>query len=250
MRLSALGLAVATTVALAGCDTLFPEFGGSSKPAADAGTDLGGDMVASAPHLAGQVCTISDLRDYRSCTLGATGVLRITVEESRDATMTDINGVFNLALARGLTGITVAVIDPSGRLAPTIVPLTLVNGVLDKVALPAVPQAALTNAANANGLTPDPNRGTVLAWAIDNTGAPIAGVSSDTTMLVDGSTPNQLFPSQYTGSRGAVALFNASPQVVTVALTPPPTAAVVGDRFAISVRAGAVTATRLVLLPR
>jgi hypothetical protein len=247
---AAVGLAAVTAAALAGCDTLFPEFAGKPPSATDGGGDLGGDLGAVDPHLAGQVCTLTDLRDYRSCSNGATGVLRITVEESRDSGMTDTNGVFNVALARGLGTVTIAVIDPTGRLAPTIVPLTLVNGALDNVALPAVPQQTLTAAANANGLTLDPNLGTALAWAVDVTGAPVAGVSSDSNFLADGSAPNQLVPAQYTATRGTVALFNATPQTVTVGLTPPPTTTLRADRFAIAVRAGAVTATRLVLLPR
>src|SRR5271154_473814 len=87
---------------LCGCSTLFPEFFGGNP--ADAGTNDGGtDAGSGAPQLAGVACIISDVRDYRSCAVGSPGILRITVEETRDATMTDPTGHFTLPLTAVLT---------------------------------------------------------------------------------------------------------------------------------------------------
>src|SRR6266511_2470780 len=92
-------LAGSVLIGLAGCDTLFPEFAG--KPPADLATpgDGGADGGSGTPHLAGVVCVLTDLRDYRSCANGAPGNLRITVEETRDVGMTDVTGHFTLALS-------------------------------------------------------------------------------------------------------------------------------------------------------
>src|SRR5512138_1894068 len=100
---SARALTAAATLLLAGCDTLFPEFGGSSKPAdmalVDGGSADGGD---TSPRLAGVVCVLTDLRDYRSCAITSTGVLRVTVEETREQAMTDPTGHFTLPLSKKL----------------------------------------------------------------------------------------------------------------------------------------------------
>ena len=84
--------------ALSGCDTLFPEFSGKPADAAvpgDGGVDDGG----GAPLLAGIVCILGDVRDYRSCATGSPGILRVTVEETRQQTMTDVTGHFTLPLS-------------------------------------------------------------------------------------------------------------------------------------------------------
>src|SRR4051794_9777530 len=94
-------------LSLAGCDTLFPEFSGKPADAAvphDGGVADDGGM----PMLAGVVCILGDVRDYRSCATGAPGILRVTVEETRQQTMTDAAGRFVLPLSMKLDVATVA----------------------------------------------------------------------------------------------------------------------------------------------
>ena len=86
--------------------------------------------------IAGVVCVLADVRDYRTCAPARRGVLRITVEETRDATTTDVAGHFTLPLSQKLAIATVAVVDPTNNFAPTIVPVRLTNGVANNIALP------------------------------------------------------------------------------------------------------------------
>jgi hypothetical protein len=244
----AFALAAIAVLAL-GCDTLFPEFAGAPPPDLALG-DGGADGGSSAPHLGGFACIIGDLRDYRSCAAGAPGVLRITVEETRDVGMTDATGHFTLPLKQSIDSATVAVVDPQGRYATVIIPLRLTNGALDSVALPIVDAATLATAATQNGATLDPQRGVVIGWAVDSSGTPVSNVTADLPIYADGNATNQLYAASATGVHGTVALFNVLPTAVTIGLTPPPSSSLRGDRYTIPVRAGAVTATRLVLVPR
>jgi hypothetical protein len=247
-----LGALAVVLVGLAGCDTLFPEFSG--KPPADmatgdGGADGGSDGGSSTPHLAGVVCVLADLRDYRSCANGVPGVMRVTVEETRDVGMTDASGHFTLPLTRKLDVATVAAVDPLGRYAPSIIPLYLSNGVLDGVALPIVDQSVLANAAVANGMSLDASRGTVLGWAINAAGTPVSNVASNPMIYTDGAAPNQLFLALSTGPLGTVALFNVAAPTVTVTLAPAPSSQLATDQFSLPVRPNAVTMSRIVLLP-
>jgi hypothetical protein len=235
---------------LSGCDVLFPEFSGNGADAAvvpDGGaTDDGGT-----PMLAGVVCILADVRDYRTCATGSPGLLRITVEETRQQTMTDATGRFVLPLSTMLATATVATVDPSGHFATTVIPVRLSNGAANNLALPVIDAQTLSNIELSNGLQDDPQRGTLLGWAIDPTGAPVAGVSSgQSTALYDDSSPNTLSAGTSTHQRGTVALFAVTPSTLTLTLTPPPTVALSGDTFTIPIRPGAVTATTLVLPPR
>jgi len=99
--------------ALSGCDVLFPEFNGSGDAAVP--RDGGAPDDAGTPMLAGVVCVLGDVRDYRSCATGSPGALRVTVEETRQQTMTDVTGRFSLPLSQTLATATVAAVDPSGR---------------------------------------------------------------------------------------------------------------------------------------
>jgi hypothetical protein len=236
--------------ALSGCDMLFPEFSGKPNDAAVSG-DGGVDDGGTAPLLAGVVCILGDLRDYRTCATGAPGILRITVEETRQQTMTDAAGHFSLPLAMTLDVATVAAVDPANNFVPTIVPVHLVNGVAANLALPVVPAQALSSIELANGVQNDPQLGTLLGWAIDPSGAPVAGVSSGiTTALYDDNAPNTLSAGTATHQKGTIALFNVTPSTRMLTLTPPPAAPVSPDTFTVPIRSGAVTATTLVLPPR
>ncbi len=236
-------------VALSGCDVLFPEFNGSGDAAVpgDGGaTDDGGT-----PLLAGVVCVLGDVRDYRTCATGSPGVLRVTVEETRQQTMTDVTGRFSLPLSQKLTTATVAAVDPSGNFAPTIVPVHLANGIANNVALPVVAAQTLSQIELANGIQDDPQRGTLLAWAVDPTGAPVAGVGSGvTTALYDDNAPNTLSAGTATHQRGTIALFTVTPTSLMLTLTPPASSPLSPDSFTVPIRSGAVTATTLVLPPR
>lgn len=241
---------LALVVVLSGCDTLFPEFAGKPRDAGipgDAAVD-GGDQ---APRLQGVVCILSDLRDYRSCANGSPGILRITVEETRQATMTDPTGHFTLPLSAKLTSATVAVVDPQQTYATMIVPLALPSGVAANLALPTVTRQTLSNVELASGVVADNTRGNVVAWAIDPSGVPQAGVAvMPPSAFVEGAGQNELVAGTRTGSHGTVALLDVSPSMATLQLAPPPTAPLRGDSYVVPVRAGALTATTLVLAPR
>jgi hypothetical protein len=237
-------------LSLGGCSTLFPEFfGGGAKP--DGGMSDGGTSDAGGPpHIAGVVCILGDVRDYHSCALGSPGVLRITVEETRDVTMTDVAGHFTLPLARALSTATVAAIDPRGVYAPTIVPLRLVNSATDSAALPVLAAQTLSDLALQNGQFLDQQQASLLAWVTDDTGAPVAGVTTALPGVLVENGPNALTPGNITGAHGTLALLQASPTMVTLTLAPPPTLPLKPDSYVLPLREGALTASTLVLAPR
>jgi hypothetical protein len=245
-------LCASVVVGLGGCDILFPELSGSAPDAAvvgDGGVEDGG---STSPQLAGVVCILADVRDYRSCATGSTGALRISVEETRQTTMTDVAGHFVLPLSTALTVATVGVADPANNFATIIMPVHLsAGGVANNVALPVLPLQTLSTIELDNGLVDDAQRGILIAWAVDATGAPVAGVSTNLTgVLFDNdSAANTLSPNVSTRSRGALALFAVTPTSLTLTLTPPPTVALSADTFTVPIRPGAVTATTLVLPP-
>jgi hypothetical protein len=240
----------AVILALSGCDTLFPEFSGNGNDAAVAG-DGGIDDGGTAPLLAGVVCILGDVRDYRTCATGAPGILRITVEETRQQTMTDAAGHFSLPLSMKLDLATVAAVDPSNNFAPTISPVRLVNGVSANLALPVVPAQALSSIELANGVQDDPQLGTLLSWAVDPGGTPVAGVTSGiSSALYDDNAPNTLSAGTATHGKGTIALFNVTPASRMLTLTPPQAAPLSPDTFTVPIRSGAVTATILFLPPR
>jgi len=243
-------LLLAGIFALSGCDMLFPEFSGKPNDAAVTG-DGGIDDGGTGPLLAGVICIVGDVRDYRTCATGAPGILRVTVEETRQQTMTDAVGHFSLPLSMKLDVATVAAVDPANNFAPTISPVRLVNGIAANLALPVVPAQALSSIELANGVQDDPQLGTLLGWAIDPSGAPVAGVSSGvTTAFYDDNAPNTLSAGTATHAKGTVALFNVTPATRMLTLTPPASAPLSADTFTLPIRSGAVTATTLVLPPR
>src|SRR5688572_11896265 len=76
----------------AGCGLLFPQ-----PPTPDlAPPGDGGSVDGGGPaRIEGQVCTLATLGDLRSCTpAGAGRVLRISVEETREQSETDLSGRF------------------------------------------------------------------------------------------------------------------------------------------------------------
>ncbi|MGZ3441081.1 MAG: hypothetical protein ACXVDD_16270 [Polyangia bacterium] len=240
----------ASVLLLSGCDTLFPEFSGNGADAAVA-RDGGASDDGGAPMLAGVVCILGDVRDYRTCATGSPGLLRITVEETRQQAVTDATGHFVLPLAMKLDSATVAAVDPAGHFATSVIPVRLVNGAANNLALPVLDAQTLSSIELANGLQDDPQRGTFLGWAIDPTGTPVAGVSSaQTTALYDDNAPNSVSPGTTTHQRGTIMLFTVTPSTLTLQLTPPPTVALQGDSFTVPIRPGAVTTTTLVLPPK
>jgi hypothetical protein len=229
---------------LCGCDKLFPEF--SQKPPDLGATDGGaGDGLPVMPHIAGQICALSDLRDFRSCTTRG-GVFRITVEETREATMTDTLGHFDLQLAAKLETATLAAIDTSGQFAPSIVPLRLTNGVLDPVAVPVLSAVTRDQAALQMGVALDPNRGIVLAWVVNASGQPLSGVvlqkAGGIGPFRDGSGPNQLDPGTSTRALGLLALFDLAAPTTRLTLS----GGGKSNAFDLPVRGGALTLSTLV----
>ncbi|HEY2743717.1 MAG TPA: hypothetical protein VGL86_03810 [Polyangia bacterium] len=240
---------VVCVLVLSGCDVLFPEFAGNSDAAVarDGGVEDGGGE----PLIAGVVCILGDVRDYRTCIAGAPGTLRISVEETRDSTTTDINGRFTLPLSQKLASATVGIVDPTNNYNPTVVPIHLTNGGAAAVALPIVSAQTLQDIELADGLIVDPTQGIFLGWAVDPSGTPVGGVATgNQAVLYDQSAANSLGPGTHTNNDGTVALFNVAPTTLTVTLTPPPTVAVAGDTFTLPIRSGALTASTLVLPPR
>ena len=243
-------LSLACIVALSGCDTLFPEFAPKPVDASVAG-DGGANDGGGSPMIAGLVCVLGDVRDYRTCAAGSPGILRVTVEETREQTMTDVTGHFTLPLSKKLDVATVAAVDPSGNYATTIVPVRLSGGVANNVALPVVSQQTLMQIELANGVQADPQLGTFLGWAVDPSGTPVAGVTTgNTRALYDDNAPNGLSAGTATHQRGAIALFTVTPTTLMLTLTPPPTSPLSPDTFTVPIRSGAVTATTLILPPR
>jgi hypothetical protein len=190
------------------------------------------------------------LRDYHSCSAGSPGVLRITVEETRDVTMTDVAGHYYLPLARALPSATVAAVDPRGTFAPSLVPVRVSNNG-DGVALPIVDAQTLANLALQNGQALDPQQGSLLAWVIDGSGAPVAGVTTTARdVLFEGNGPSELGPGSRTGAHGSLAIVQVAPTMLTLLLTPPPMLPLKADSYVLPIRPGAVTVSTLVLAPR
>ncbi len=238
-------------LALSGCDTLFPELSGK-PPDAGIPTDGGsGDGGNASPALAGVVCVLADVRDYRSCTTGVPSGLRITVEETRQTTNADPSGHFTLPLSMKLATATVAVVDPANNFVPTIVPVHLSSGVAANLALPIVATQTLQQIELQNGVQDNPQAGNLIAWAIDGNGAPVTGVSTgNSAALYDDNAPNALSPGTATHAHGAIALFSVGGSTLSLTLTPPPTLPLKADTFMLPLRAGAITMTALVLPPR
>jgi hypothetical protein len=228
---------------LAGCDVLFPELSGT-PPATDGGVADAG----APPHIAGAVCALGDVRDYRTCGLGPAGSFRITVEETRDAAQADTNGVFNVATMGALASATLSVVDASNRFVPTITVVHPTNGVLDNYAVPMVTASDEQQMALTAGFSVDPTRGGLLAWAVDTAGAPIPGVRSTAVTgaigpLYDGAANGQLVATQATGSRGLIAHFDLPPGTTTLQLT----TATGTTTFTFPIRAGAITLMALTI---
>jgi hypothetical protein len=201
--------------------------------------------MTAAPHIAGQICALSDLRDYRSCTARG-GTFRITVEETREQTMSDTQGRFTLPLATRLENATLAAIDTTGQYAPSIVPLRLTNGVLDPVAIPVLAAVTRDQAALQLGVSIDPARGIVLAWVVDAKGQPLQGVALQKAGGIgpfrDGSGPNQLDPGTTTRALGLLALFDLAAPTARLTLS----GGGKSSAFDLPVRGGALTLSTLV----
>jgi hypothetical protein len=222
-----LPLAIALVFTLSGCDLLFPEFSGTPPDLAGIDAAADGAVTGGVPRVAGRVCALADVRDYRTC--GGTGatVFRITIEETRDVTMTDNTGAFSLPTARPLTVATVAAVDPVGNWVTTISQLTLGGGgVLDPVAIPVIAASAENAMSSLNGFPLDPTRGGVLAYTVDANGTPVAGVHASPVVLAsgpyyDGAGSGEVTQSNATSQHGLVALFDVPPPSLNLAIQPP-----------------------------
>ncbi len=229
---------------LSGCDKLFPELYGQMPPDM-AMPDAAGDGAVTTPHIAGQICALADLRDYRSCGVRG-GVFRVTVEETREMTMTDTTGHFMLPLSAKLDSVTLAAIDTANQFAPSIVPLRLKDGVLDPVAVPVLSATVRDQAALEMGFSPDPARGAVLAWVVDSAGLPQSGVSLQKPgglgPYSDGAAPNQIQADPTSNAHGLLALFNLAAPTTRYTLS------IAGktNSFDLPVRNGALTLSTLV----
>ena len=232
---------------LAGCDTLFPEF---SQPAPDLGGTIVDGGATIVPHISGQICALSDARDYRSCLAAAGKTFRVTIEETRDVAMTDANGVFTINTSRPLTVATFAAVDPANNFVTTITTLHLANGILDLIAIPVLPTSAQTEMSNVNGIPIDPTRGAFLVYTVDATGLPVAGVTTAQLTLAagpyyDGPATGELTLGGGTRTHGLIALFDLPAGALTITLPPP--APFQADNYELPIRSNALTITALPL---
>jgi hypothetical protein len=240
-------------VLLAGCNVLFPELNpmpsADLAPAGDGGASGDG---GAAPRIEGQACLLTDVTTLASCQPGSSArELRVSVEETRDLVQTDVNGRFSLPTARALELATLAVVDTSGTYVPAIVTVRPTAGVVTGLLVPLVRADTLALAAQRAGASLDPQRGALLAWALDKNGQPIpqtlarlAPGTAGAGPLHDGG-PNDLEPLARTGPRGALAFFDLRAGSATVALTPP--AGFTADQFVLPIRGGALTLSALLL---
>jgi hypothetical protein len=222
-----------------GCQALFPEL----YPTVDAATDSDGGTAVDlgGPHVSGSVCAIADVRDWKSCaTLAAQG-LKVEVEETTDAAMTDATGHFYLASRVQLTTATLLVIDPRGQYAETVAPIDL-STAPDGIALPVIDAQAVANMAQSNGIPADPTHGTLLGWTIDSAAMPVSGVSVvGQNALYEGSAANEVGVGSSTGAHGLFALFDLPAPSLQLSLSPPAT------NVQLPIRAAAVTMTTVVV---
>jgi hypothetical protein len=227
---------------LAGCSVLFPEF---NTPSTD---DAGASDAGALPHVAGAVCSLSDLRDLRSCALGPHGSFRVTIEETHDAALADASGNFNVPTMSALATATLSVVDSTGAFVPTVTVVHPTAGVVDNFAVPVVGTDQQQQLALAAGTAVDPTRGGLLAWTVDATGAPMAGVRATAIAgavgpLYDGDSQSSLVASSSTGAHGVVGQLDVTPGTVALALSTSTTT----TTFMLPVRAGAMTLMALTL---
>jgi hypothetical protein len=219
---------------IAGCDLLFPEFAGQKPADADAGT---------MPHIAGSVCALGDLRDYRSCSMGTSNAMRVTAEETRDAAAVDATGHFTLPLSKMLPHALLAAADGNNTFAPTVTTVALTGGSADAVAVPLVAANILAQVAQENGIALDTKKGVVFGWATDGKGTPVAGIAAQAPAgadgpYYDGPAASEIAPGSSTGSHGLVAFFNVPPGDAQIT---------VGDRlFQVPVRPSALSLSLLI----
>jgi hypothetical protein len=236
---------------IAGCDVLFPEL--TPKPA-DGAAPADGGADGGAPTLSGTLCSLTDVRDYRTCA-SQRGVFRVTVEETRDQTESDSDGHFVLLLSQPLAVATVAGVDPAQAFLPTVTSVKLAGGSVT-TALPVLPTTTAAQLAAQNGFALDPQRSTLLLYTVDAAGTPIAGVTATPLSpgmanapgpFYDGPQPGEIDALSATSSRGLVAWFNLAGTTAKVRLTPPATATVAGDDYELPVRAGTVAVSLAIL---
>jgi|GEM_PF-5438462 len=247
MRVS-LALLVTATLATSGCQYLFPEL---NPPAPT--VDLGdGDAGLGAQHLTGRVCNVTDVRDYRTCP-PLTGNYRISIEETRDSVVTDASGAFTLVPTAALTLATVGVSDPLGQRVSTIIRVRLAATGPTTVNIPSVSTAEMQQLETIAGSPGDLTRGMMLAYMVDQTGIPVAGVISAritnaTGPLYDGPSLNELADAHATSAGGTIAFFDLPAGQLTLPVSPP--AAYLPDTFVLPIRSNAVTISALILRPR
>ena len=247
-------LVLLSSLALAGCDQLFPELTGAMADLAalDGGTDINTGV------LAGRVCRLADVRSPQSCK-EALPTRHVTIEETRAGVSVNADGTFALSLEGVRDQATIAVADDPGVLnasAPTIshlsggiLSLARVNG----VALPSLPAETLTSLQLQLGVAPNAAHGVILAWIVSDAGVPLA--SAAVARIVGATGPfydvgGSIADGDHTGAYGVVALFDLAPGDATLVVSTSPQAAFAGDTFKLPVRAGAVTTAALALPKR
>jgi hypothetical protein len=225
----------------AGCNLLFPEF---DQPNATA--DAGGDSGAVMPHIGGVLCTLGDLRDYRSCGGAVGSAMRVTVEETRDAASADGMGRFTLPLSQTLPAALLAAADGNGQLTPTVTTVALSGGSADGVAVPLIDAQILQQVALENGVALDARKGCIFGWATDGKGNPLAGVAATRPdgadgPFYDGPQASDVGPAAATSAHGLIVFFNVPPGNAKFSLGATP--------FQLPVRANAVSFSLLITAP-
>ena len=202
--------------------------------------------------IAGVVCVLGDVRDYRTCATGSPGILRVTVEETRQQTMTDVAGHFSLPLSQKLDDRDRGRGRSGGQLrARRSCRCACPNGVANNVALPVV------SAADAHAASSSPTAcRTIRSSARCSAGPSIrrarrspACRGNNARALRRQRARQPARPARDAPGRHHRAV-HVTPTTLMLTLTPPPTAPLSSDTFTVPIRSGAVTATTLVLPPR
>jgi hypothetical protein len=237
----------ALVLPLAGCPQLLDSLTGSMPPVDMAIGDGQGDLAGGQPTVSGFVCELVDVRDFRSCARGGASKIRVTIEDTGAYAITDGTGAFLLGLPDATrTHVVVTAVDPQGTLRTTATQVALGPTGVNNFALPMLPSQTELQLTASRGFSSDPSRGTVLAWAVDSSAMPQAGVRGAAVPgaigpFYDGAGAGEIDDVGPTRSRGLVAYFQVPPGTATVRLDPAATSPVRSDSFDLPVRASALT---------
>ena len=190
---------------LSGCNVLFPEFSGN--PMDMTSGDAIGDGGTGAVH--GAVCLLTDVTSLSTCAASTAG-FHIGVEETRE--VVDSDGLGNFTLTQYAPTLTIGVVDKSAQTTPAVI--RIAGGSTGTVVVPMVSAQTLSTVAYDNGVVLDDTHGSILVFATNTSGTPLAGVQGTAISGAAGplyeAGPNALLPGTATGSHGSIAWLNVT----------------------------------------